>query len=88
MTALVYFGRSFSYYFPGTTVVFKPVMFEDKPLLVEYLQGTDYLVLYSSVSGRLPWLRELTPEKIIDLNGRPYVEIYRVEDIPPGLITD
>jgi hypothetical protein len=82
LTALVYFGRTFDYYFPGKTMAFKPLMFEDKALLVEYLQQADYLVMYTGLHERLPLLKELTPEKVIDLNGRPYVEIYRVSDIP------
>ncbi len=82
LTALVYFGRTFSYYFPGNTVTFKPVMFEEKTLLIEYLRKADYLVMYTGLHERLPLLKELTPEKVIDLNGRGYVEIYRVADIP------
>ncbi len=88
LTALVYFGRTFSYYFPGNTMAFKPVMFEDKALLIEYLQKADYLVMYTGLHERLPLLKELTPEKIIDLNGRQYVEIYRVADIPASFFND
>src|SRR5258707_9450782 len=54
LAALVYFGRTFSYYFPGNTVVFKPVMFEDKTLLIEYLRKADYLVMYTGLHERLP----------------------------------
>jgi hypothetical protein len=82
LTALVYFGRSFSYYFPGQTLLFKPILFDDKPQLIENLQQADYLVVYIGLDERLPLLKELTPEHIIDLNGRQYVEIYRVDDIP------
>jgi hypothetical protein len=80
-TALVYFGRSFSYYYPGDTLLFKPVLFDDKPQLIENLQQSDYLVVYTGLNERLPLLNELTPEHILDLNGRRYVEIYRVSDI-------
>ncbi len=82
LTALVYFGRSFSYYFPGQTLLFKPVLFEDKTQLIENLRQADYLVMYSGLQERLPLLKELTPEHVIDLNGRRYIEIYRVSDIP------
>jgi hypothetical protein len=82
LTALVYFGRSFSYYFPGQTLLFKPVLFEDKMQLIGNLRQADYLVMYSGLQERLPLLKELTPERIIALNGRRYIEIYSVSDIP------
>ena len=81
-TALVYFGRSFSYYYPGQTLLFKPVLFDDKIQLIENLRKSEYLVVYTGLEERLPLLKKLTPEHTIDLNGRPYVEIYRVADIP------
>jgi len=84
LTALVYFGRSFSYYFPGETLLFKPILFEEKTQLIENLQRSDYLVVYSGLQERLPLLKDLTPEHIITLNDRQYVEIYRVSDIPAG----
>lgn len=84
LTALVYFGRSFSYYFPGRTLLFKPILFDDKIQLIENLQAADYLVVYTGLHERLPVVKEMTPEHIIDLNGRQYVEIYRVDDIPAG----
>ncbi|MBI3165380.1 MAG: hypothetical protein HYZ24_11920 [Chloroflexi bacterium] len=83
-TALVYFGRSFSYYYPGTTLLFKPILFDDKAQLIENLREADYLVMYAGLEGRLPLLKELSPEHVIELYGRPYVEIYRVADIPAG----
>lgn len=82
LTALVYFGRSFGYYFPGQTLLFKPILFNDKPQLIENLQQADYLVMYVGLQERLPLLKEITPEYRIYLNGRQYVEIYRVSDIP------
>ncbi len=81
-TALVYFGRSFSYYYPGETLLFKPILFDDKTQLIENLRESDYLVMYSGLEERLPLLKELTPEHVIELYGRTYVEIYRVADIP------
>jgi hypothetical protein len=83
-TALVYFGRSFSYYYPGETLLFKPVLFDDKAQLIENLQQSDYLVVYTGLEGRLPLLTLLTPEYVVELYGRPYVAIYRVSDIPSG----
>jgi hypothetical protein len=80
--ALVYFGRSFSYYYPGETLLFKPVFFDDKAQLIANLKQSDYLVVYAGLEERLPLLKQLTPEHILDLNGRRYVEIYRVSDIP------
>jgi hypothetical protein len=88
LTALVYFGRSFSYYFPGQTLLFKPVLFDDKPQLIENLQRSDYLVVYSGLDERLSLLKELTPEHIIYLNSRQYVEIFRVSDIPASFYSD
>jgi hypothetical protein len=88
LTALVYFGRSFSYYFPGQTLLFKPVLFDDKPQLIENLQQADYLVIYAGLYERLSLLNEITPEHIIDLNGREYLEIYRVPDIPPSFYSE
>ena len=83
-TALVYFGRSFSYYYPGNTLLFKPILFEDKTQLIENLQQADYLVIYAGLDERLPLLKKLSPQHVIDLYDRPYVEIYRVSDIPPS----
>lgn len=81
-TALVYFGRSFSYYYPGKTLLFKPILFDDKAQLIENLKESDYLVMYSGLEERLPLLKELAPEHVIELYDRTYVEIYRVSDIP------
>jgi len=83
-TALVYFGRSFSYYYPGNTLLFKPIFFDDRTQLIDELRRSDYLVMYSGMQERLPVLQELVPEHVIYLNGMPYVEIYRVSDIPAG----
>lgn len=87
-TALVYFGRSFSYYYPGQTLLFKPILFEDKAQLIDNLHASDYLVVYVGLEQRLPLLNELTPEYTIDLQGRPYVQIYRVGDIPASFYNE
>jgi hypothetical protein len=81
-TVLVYFGRSFSYYYPGKTLLFKPVLFDDKPQLIENLRQSDYLVVYADLEERLPLLKELPPEYVIEMYNTPHVEIYRVADIP------
>jgi len=87
-TALVYFGRSFSYYYPGMTLLFKPILFDDKQQLIDELQRSDYLVIYTGLNERLPLLNDLTPEHIIEFRDAPYVEIYRVTDIPPAFYND
>ncbi len=87
-TALVYFGRSFSYYYPGKTLLFKPILFDDKTQLIENLQQAEYLVIYEGLEERLPLLKEITPEHVIDLNGRQYVAIYRVSDIPSSFFSE
>jgi hypothetical protein len=84
----VYFGRSFSYYFPGQTLLFKPILFDDKPQLIGDLKQADYLVIYVGLHERLPLLNMITPEHIIYLNGRRYVEIYRVSDIPSSFYSE
>ncbi|MCC7118642.1 MAG: glycosyltransferase family 39 protein [Anaerolineales bacterium] len=81
-TALVYFGRSFSYYYPGKTLLFAPVLFDDQAQLIERLRQSNYLVVYTGLEERLPLLKQLTPERVIELAGRPDVAIYRVSDIP------
>jgi 4-amino-4-deoxy-L-arabinose transferase-like glycosyltransferase len=87
-TALVYFGRSFNYYYPGRTILFKPVLFDDEKLLMGELKQSDYLVVYSGLGDRLPLLKMLTPEHVIELYGRPHVEIYRVGDIPASFYAE
>jgi hypothetical protein len=69
-------------------LLFKPVLFDDKTQLIENLQQSDYLVVYTGLDERLPLLNELTPEHILDLNGRRYVEIYRVSDIPASFFNE
>ncbi|MCZ2120972.1 MAG: hypothetical protein LC108_01750 [Anaerolineales bacterium] len=87
-TALVYFGRSFSYYYPGKTLLFAPVLFDDKAQLIERLEQSNYLVMYTGLEERLPLLQQLTPEYVIELYGRPYVAIYRVSDIPASFYAE
>jgi len=86
LTALVYFGRSFSYYFPGETIVVKPVFFEDTNQLLDNLRNSDYLVMYTGLHERLPILDDMRPEKLLYLHDREYVEIYRLADQPAELL--
>lgn len=81
-TALVYFGRSFSYYYPGQTLLFKPVLFDDKAQLINEIKKSEYLVVYVGLEERLPLLKELTPEHLINLYDKAHVAIYRTAEIP------
>jgi hypothetical protein len=85
LTALVYFGRSFSYHFRGETTVLKPVFFEDREQLLDNLRQADYLVVYTGLEERMPVLAGMQPEEIIYLNDREYVDIYRLADQPPDV---
>jgi hypothetical protein len=85
LTALVYFGRSFSYHFRGETLILKPVFFDDREQLLDNLGQSDYLVVYAGLEQRLPMLAEMRPEKVIDLNGREYVNIYDLSAQPPAV---
>ncbi|MFN8412894.1 MAG: glycosyltransferase family 39 protein [Anaerolineales bacterium] len=86
--ALVYFGRSFSYYYPGQTLLFKPILFDDQVQLKESLRQVKYIVIYIPIDKRLPFLENVTPEHVIDLNGGPYINIYRVSDIPSSFFSE
>ncbi len=96
LTAYVYNGMgTFSYYFPGTTVVLKRanVYYGDFATITDELRSSDYLVLYpitrkihpetEKVLGVLEDVVE--PEKTIFINGLEYIQIYRVADIPESV---
>lgn len=86
---------TFSYYFPGETVVLKRpnVLFGDFVTITEELRSTDYLVLYPIARVKHPEtekiLREfedvVEPEKIIYINELEYIQIYKVADIPESV---
>ncbi len=90
--AYVYSGMgTFSFFFPGETVVFKRIHLLEKNYseIVDEMKKSDYLVLYPIVRGKQPEtekvlgaLQEIKPEKVIVINGIDYVYIYNIADIP------
>ena len=85
---------TFSFYFPGETLVFKRVYLIDKTYasIAEEIQSSDYLVLYPIVREKQPEtekilgaLQGVQPEKTIYINGLEYVTIYKVTDIPQNV---
>jgi 4-amino-4-deoxy-L-arabinose transferase-like glycosyltransferase len=81
-----YAAGPFSYYFPGTTY---NLLISDKvdKSYVERMKLSDYLVIYSvqqkavdMPAKLLKALQAYTPEKVIWLNGREYIQIYNVKD--------
>ncbi|MCQ3937549.1 MAG: hypothetical protein DPW18_10955 [Chloroflexi bacterium] len=95
LRAYVYNGMgTFSYYFPGETLVFKRVYLFDESFqqIADEIRSSDYLVLYPIVRGKQPEtekvldvLKDVTPEKVIFINGLEYVYIYHVPDIPESV---
>ena len=45
-------------------------------------------VVYSGLEERLPFLKELIPEHVIEMHNSPHVEIYRVADIPSAFFDE
>ncbi len=85
---------TFSFYFPGETLVFKRVYLIDKTYaaIAAEIQSSDYLVLYPIVREKQPEtekilgaLEGVQPEKTIYINGLEYVTIYKVTDIPQSV---
>lgn len=96
LTAYVYNGMgTFSYYFPGKTVVLKRanVYYGDFATITDELRNSDYLVLYPITRKIHPETEKVLgvfegvvkPEKTIFINGLEYVQIYRVADIPESV---
>lgn len=94
--AYVYNGMgTFSFYFPGETLVLKRVYFinDDLASIVKEIRSSDYLVLYpitrSIHSETEKVLAEfegvVKPETVIYINGLEYIQIYRVADIPESV---
>ena len=93
--AYVYNGMgTFSFYFPGETLVFKRVYLIDKDFtsIADEIQSSDYLVLYPIVREKQPEtekifeaLQDVQPEKTIYINGLEYITIYKVTDIPQNV---
>jgi 4-amino-4-deoxy-L-arabinose transferase-like glycosyltransferase len=90
--AYVYNGMgTFSFFFPGETLVFKRVYLIDKDFatIKADMLKSDYLVLYPIVRVIQPEteqilgaLQDVKPEKVIYINGLEYVSIYKISDIP------
>lgn len=95
MQVYVYNGMgTFSYMFPGETLVFKRVYLVDESYeqIVEETKSSDYLVLYRVVREKQPETEKLftafenvIPEKTIVINGIDYVYIYNVSEIPESV---
>ncbi|MBK7449658.1 MAG: hypothetical protein IPJ47_09610 [Anaerolineales bacterium] len=96
LRAYVYIGMgTFSYYFPGETVVLKRpnVLFNDFVTITEEMRSADYLVLYPIAREKHPETEKIlsefegvvAPEKVITINGLEYLQIYRVADIPESV---
>lgn len=95
MRVYVYNGMgTFSYFFPGETLVFKRVYLIDESYqqVVEETKSSDYLVLYPVIQIQQPETEKLftafenvTPEKVILINDIDYVYIYRVSEIPESV---
>jgi hypothetical protein len=88
---------TFSFYFPGETVVLKRanLFFGDFVTITEELRNSDYLVLYPITRAKHPETEKILvelegivePEKIIYINGLEYVQIYQMTDIPESVYT-
>jgi hypothetical protein len=95
MRIYVYNGMgTFSYIFPGETLVFKRVYLVDESYeqIVEETKSSDYLVLYPVIREKQPETEKLfnafksaVPEKTIVINGIDYVYIYNVSEIPESV---
>ena len=96
LRAYVYSGMgTFSFFFPGETVVLKRVYLLDDDFLTitSDMRVADYLVLYPIVRDKQPETEKLLsvlegvvePEKTIFINGLEYIQIYRVMDIPEAV---
>lgn len=96
--AYVYNGMgTFSYFFPGETLVFKRVYLVDKDYetIVQDIKRSDYLVLYPATRSQHPEseplfqaLQNTSPEHTITINGVEYVSIYQVPNIPEAVFSD
>lgn len=96
LIAYVYNGMgTFSYYFPGKTVVLKRanVYYGDFATITEELRASDYLVLYPITREKQPETEKILgvlegvvePEKTIFINGLEYIQVYKVADIPESV---
>lgn len=94
--AYVYNGMgTFSFYFPGETLVLKRIYFVNNDLatIANEIRSSDYLVLYPITRSIHPETEKVLvefegvvkPEKVITINGLEYVQIYKVTDIPESV---
>lgn len=94
-TALVYYSRGcFSYYYPGTSVGFRPFFIDGQHAedLINNIQAANYLVVYYANQNRLekyhPYLKILEtvePIHVIWMDGYEYVRIYDVSMFTPEM---
>ncbi len=94
-TALVYYSRgSFSYYYPGITTGFKPYYIDGVHAddLLHAIKSANYLVVYYAMQGQpgkyRPYINALSGAKPIHevwIDGRKYVIIYKVDEIPQSV---
>ncbi len=94
-TALSYYGRGcFSYYYPGTTIGFRPFWIDGDHAedLLNSIQSADYLVVYHANQGQLDKyqnyldvLSSVDPIQVIWLDGMKYVIIYKVDDLTESI---
>ncbi|HNN12417.1 MAG TPA: glycosyltransferase family 39 protein [Anaerolineales bacterium] len=93
LRAYVYNGMgTFSYFFPGETILFKRVYIldDDFETISADMHQSDYLVLYPIVREKQPETEKILaklegvvePEKVIYIHGLEYLQIYRIADIP------
>jgi hypothetical protein len=91
LTVTAWYGRSFSYNFPGQVSVFKPTYSLEQDAL-DHLRSTDYFVVYYAQqkkrdipTGFIQIMAAATPEKVIWFNGIEYVRIYKVSALPEAV---
>lgn len=94
-SALVYYSRgSFSYFYTGTTYGFKPYYIDGahQKDLLNSIQSVNYLVVYYAVQGRpgkykdyIEALSGAQPIHEVWVEGRKYVSIYQVDQIPESV---
>jgi hypothetical protein len=95
MRVYVYGGMgTFSYFFPGETLVLKRAyLINYEPLtLRNEIRKSEYLVLYPVTREKHPEsqllfevLKDVSPEKVIIVDGIEYIYIYRVAEIPESV---
>jgi len=95
-TALVYYSRGcFSYFYPGKTIGFRPYYVDGLhgQDLIHSIRSSDYIVVYYAVQGGvesykgyIEALSGMKPIHEVWLDGRKYVVIYQVDQIPESIL--